>query len=89
MKHLFVLMIAMTASITSFAAKLSDFERGYNEGKQSCGNELWVCEATEPNCIVWSAATGFSRAQALMKLSKQSDYCNEAVVNKKFVCTKR
>ncbi|MCK5072918.1 MAG: hypothetical protein KAQ98_05790 [Bacteriovoracaceae bacterium] len=65
MKKLLVILL-MISSISAFA-NLSEFERGFNEGKLSCSNELWSCSVKCPSR--WALTQeGFTRAQALKNL---------------------
>lgn len=82
-----VLSIFVLKSISALAAPaISEFERGFKEGKTSCTSEYWSCSATcrytgyardnnnQPiDGDFPTSGEGFSRGQALDELAKYSD----------------
>lgn len=87
-----ICMIGFLAACSSFAQDLSDFERGYNEGKESCeeAKEAWICSLprNESRCYGSHAVgSGKSRAEALLKITESC--MNESLANNlKPTCTK-
>ncbi len=71
MKNLLFSLLVF-GSFNLLAQNVSDYERGYIEGKKACTKEeLWVCETDcGPSDEYSKSATGSSRADALKKLMK-------------------
>jgi hypothetical protein len=95
MKNL-LLTSLLFGSMTTFAqSNISEFERGYDAGRETCTQELWSCSVKYSYIIVGGIPAeeeifeeGYSRAQALAKLILKDERYAVLVRNGKAVCKK-
>jgi hypothetical protein len=85
MKSLFIVALA-TLSTSIYASELSNFERGFNEGRETCQNQVvenrtYRCEVEFKNPYSgWerAIATGNSLAEAKVNLIEECDRSHKA-----------
>ena len=63
------LVFSCMISCSALAQDLSDFERGYEEGKKSCAapNVAWICSVYDGGQVV---GHGTSKAEAILDIPK-------------------
>ena len=95
MKNLLLISLLFGSMTILAQSNISEFERGYDAGAETCTQELWSCSVKYSYIFVGGIPTeeeifeeGFSRAQALAKLIKKDERGAVQIRNGKAVCKK-